>query len=271
MELAMAAIFQNEAPYLKEWIDFHLKIGFEHFTLFDHFSTDHPEQVLAPYSEKGIVHLTRWPIAYGNVYEWTEVQCLAYERAIHWSKGKVKWLAILDVDEFLFPVEGKLSDVLKNFEEFGGVCVNWQVYGTSNVKKIPEGKRMIEVLNFKAPFNQVTNHHVKSIVRPERVKGLDNAHSMMYQEGFFQVNTLKQRFEGCISPTIELDCLRINHYTLRDEHYLATQKIPRLQKWWPESATQVLPELQFPRTLEEWKKKFATLNLVEDRSIHPFL
>lgn len=273
MELALTAIFQNESPYLKEWIDFHLKMGFEHFYLFDHFSTDKPENVLKPYIEKGIATLTRWPFSYGDVYEWTEVQCLAYERAVHWAKERAKWLAIIDVDEYLFPVEGRLTEVLKEFEDFGGVCVNWQIYGTSNVAKIPKNQKMIACLNFKAPQAQVTNHHVKSIVRPIRVKGLDNAHSAMYLDGFFQVNTKKERFDGCISPTIEIDRLRINHYTLRDEHYLMTQKIPRLQKWWPESATEKLPELQnkFPKTPDEWKAKFAAMNLVEDKTIHRFL
>ncbi len=273
MELALTAIFQNESPYLKEWIDFHLLMGFEFFYLFDHLSTDRPEKVLDPYIQKGIVKLTRWPLSYSDVYEWTEVQCLAYERALHWASGKVKWLAILDVDEFLFPVEGTLLEALGSFEEFGGVCVNWQLYGTSNVAKIPADQLLIEVLNWKAPKLQVTNHHVKSIVRPERVKSLDNAHSVTYREGFFQVNTKKERFEGCISPTIEIDLLRINHYTVRDEHYLKTQKIPRLQKWWPESATTQLPDIQhrFPKTIEEWKEKFSTMNLVEDRSIHRFL
>jgi hypothetical protein len=33
MNLAITAIFQNEAPYLKEWIEFHLLMGAEHFYL----------------------------------------------------------------------------------------------------------------------------------------------------------------------------------------------------------------------------------------------
>ncbi len=274
MQLAICAIFQNEAPYLKEWIDFHLLMGAEFFYLFDHFSTDHPEKILQPYIDRGLVHLIRWPIPYKDVYEWTLVQCLAYERALHWAKGKTNWLAILDVDEYLFPAaDGKLIDILNDFEEFGGVCVNWQMYGTSNVAKIPEDRLMTEVLTLKAPQHQVGNHHVKSIVRPERVSGLDNAHSMMYIDGFFQVDTLKNRFEGVISPTIEIDLLRINHYTLRDEYYLTTHKIPRLQKWWTEPAIQLVHEIQdkFPRTAEGWKARYTTMNLVEDKSIHRFL
>lgn len=257
MELALTAIFQNEAPYLKEWIDFHLGQGFQFFYLFDHFSTDSPEKQLRPYIEKGLVKLTKWPISYSNVYEWTEVQCLAYERAVHWACGKVKWLAILDVDEFLFPVQRNLIEILDSFEEFGAVCVNWQIYGTSGVAKIPKNKLLIEVLNFKAPPMQMTNQYVKSIVRPERIKGFDNAHSALFFEGFYQVNTKKERFEGCTSPTIEIDLLRINHYSLRDEHYLSTQKIKRLEKWWPEE--------------EHRKAKFDAMNLVEDKSIHRFI
>ncbi len=258
MNLALTAIFQNEAPYLKEWIDFHRLMGFEFFYLFDHRSTDEPRKVLEPYMAEGVVQLTVWPLDYSDVFEWTEVQCLAYERAIHWACGKTKWLAILDVDEFLFSVDGPLLEVLNRYEEYGGVGVNWQLFGTSNVAKIPEGKRMIEMLNFKVPVEQGTNHHIKSIVRPERVKACENAHSMTYHEGYGQVNTAGIPFEGCLSPTVEISPLRINHYTLRDEDYLTQQKIPRLQKWWPDTEI-------------EWRAKYAGMNEVEDREIHRFL
>lgn len=255
MDLAITAIFRNEAPYLKEWIEFHRNIGFEHFYLFDNLSTDHPQPILEPYLSQGLVSLTSWPIDSNDVYDWTMVQCLAYERAIHWACGKTKWLAILDVDEFLFSTHSPIQKVLLPFENEGGVAVNWQVFGTSNIQKIPENKRMIEVLNLKAPATHVTNHYIKSIVRPEKVKACENAHSMTYHPGFFQVNTQGVKFEGCLSPTVEIDLLRINHYTLRDEGYLNNQKLPRLRKWWPESDLQT---------------KYSELNQVLDTTIHHY-
>ena len=253
MELAVAAIFQNEAPYLEEWIRFHLQVGVEHFYLLDHKSTDSPRRVLEPWIDKGIVQLISWPLEYNTVYEWTEVQCLAYERALYWARGKVKWLALIDTDEFLFSVRGSLAQELKRYENYGGVAVNWQIFGTSNVKKIPEGKRLIEMLYLKAPKDQEENRHVKSIVRPERVEGCDNPHSMKYVSGFFQVTTAEVPFEGGLSPSVEIDPLRINHYTLRDEHFLTTQKIPRLEKWWGNKS--------------DWKTKIQRMNVVEDRTI----
>lgn len=121
--LAMAAIFRNEAPYLKEWIDFHLEVGFEHFYLFDNLSTDHFLEVLQPYIDKQIVELFSWPIEHYRMSDWTEIQTLAYERVIHFVFGKVKWLAILDIDEFLFPVYGNnLTDFLVKYEGVAGLA-----------------------------------------------------------------------------------------------------------------------------------------------------
>jgi hypothetical protein len=218
-------------------------------------STDSPKNVLNPYIERGLVQLVSWPLPYENVHQWTEVQCLAYERALHWARGRTKWLAIIDVDEFLFSVRGPLINVLKRYEPYGGVAVNWQVFGTSNIAKIPDG-RLIESLHLKAPQNVETNHHVKSIVRPERVLSCGNAHSMTYYPGFSQVDTDGIPFEGGLSPTVKIDPLRINHYTLRDEHYLATQKIPRLEKWWGNSI--------------DWKGKYLGMNMIEDREVQNY-
>jgi hypothetical protein len=257
-QLAVTAIFQNEARFLKEWIDFHLLMGARFFYLFDHFSEDAPEKVLKPYISDGSVKLVSWPILYSNVYEWTELQCLAYERALHWAANKTKWLALLDVDEFLFSPSGDLLGILDEYEAFGGVAVNWQVFGTSNVARIPKGKKMTDLLYLKAIEDQSTNLHVKSIVRPERVKGCDNAHSMTYLPGYFQVNTKKECVEGALSKSVLIDQMRINHYTLRDERYLKEQKLPRLKKWWGQ-------------TDEEWAEKHTQLNQVVDLTIQSLI
>lgn len=37
-ELAICAIFQDEAAYLKEWIEFHKLVGVQHFYLYNHAS-----------------------------------------------------------------------------------------------------------------------------------------------------------------------------------------------------------------------------------------
>lgn len=252
--LSIAAIFRDEAPYLQEWIEFHLEMGVSRFYLFDNLSQDASLQTLQPYIDKNIVELTSWPLAHSNILEWNEVQCLAYERAIGKSLGKTKWLALLDVDEFLFPVQNEpIEKILSDFEAFGGVGVNWQLYGTSSLR-IPKNSLLIESLCQKLPEKTGANHHVKSIFRPERALSCDCPHFVHYKPGYFQVNMEQTPFEGLLSPAVSIQRLRINHYILRDESYFHTQKIPRLQSWWGRPAS-------------FWEEKYSGMNQVFDPAI----
>ena len=65
--LVLCAIFKNEAPHLKEWIEYHLLVGVEHFYLYNNNSTDHFREVLQPYVDNGTVTLTEWPETPGQI------------------------------------------------------------------------------------------------------------------------------------------------------------------------------------------------------------
>lgn len=259
-DFAIAAIFRSEAPYLKEWIEFHLEVGCNRFYLFDNLSEDDFQTVLQPYIDRDIVELFSWPLEHDCCADWSVNQCLAYERAIRIASGKTKWLAIIDTDEFLFPVKEKnLVDLLSNYEEFGGVAVNWQVFGTSSVEKVPENRLLIEMLQYKLPTNASANTWVKSIVRPERVESCESSHFVHYKPGYYQVNTDRVRFEGRNAPYVQIDAIRINHYQVRDEHYLRTKKIPRVLKWWSFGSE------------EKWMALYNGYNQVQDQAICQFV
>ena len=53
--LSVAAIMKNEKPYLKEWLEYHLLQGVEHFYLCDNGSTDGTDAYLEPYVAKGVI------------------------------------------------------------------------------------------------------------------------------------------------------------------------------------------------------------------------
>ena len=65
--LVICAIFKNEVPYMREWIEYHLHVGVEHFYLYNNNSTDGYLDVLQPYVEKGVVTLTEWPETPGQI------------------------------------------------------------------------------------------------------------------------------------------------------------------------------------------------------------
>lgn len=257
-ELSICTIFQNEADYLREWIEFHKLVGVQHFYLYNNLSNDNYKEVLQPYIDAGEVDLIDWDKASTNLSNWNTIQCNAYSHAIKSTADQTKWLAILDTDEFLFPVEvDQLTEFLKDYENYGGLCVNWQLYGTSKVSEILYGDLLIEKLTFKAPTKYVLNEIIKSIVRPDRVQKVENnPHYFIYKKGYYAVNSLKKPVHT-LKNTININKVRINHYWVRDEKYLHDIKIPRRLKW-GESESYVL------RSVEK-------TNIVEDTTIFKYI
>lgn len=234
--LAIAAIFRDEARYLKEWIEFHRKVGVEHFYLLNNLSQDAFLSVLEPYIQKGLVELFNWPFEHENLIQWNKIQVLGYQHILQKALGKTQWLAFLDVDEFLFPVQTAcLKQFLKNYSECVGIGVNWQVFGSSGVTQLRRDDLLIERLTFKLPKTHPMHLHIKSIVRPEYVSACINPHFMLYANNKMHVNSDKVAFDGAFSPYVQINQVRINHYVLRDECFYQNIKLPRRKKWFPET------------------------------------
>ena len=154
-------MFKNEAPYLDEWLAFCMLEGVEHFLLYDNGSTDNSREVLQPWIEAGIVQLLDWPVHWKS-----GAQTKAFLDALGRLRGRTRWAAFIDIDEFLFsPTGKKTSDVLRGYERYAGVIVNWQCYGSSGHKRRPPGLT-IESYTRRAPTNWARNRRVKTIVDP---------------------------------------------------------------------------------------------------------
>jgi len=228
-ELSICMIFRDEARYLPEWIEFHLKQGVEHFYLYDNLSCDHPEEILKPYER--YVTLTKWPMDYGNQAEWTNIQCGAYIHCVYNCQKTDQWVAFLDSDEFLFnPDFRPLTEVLKEYEDYGAVGVNWVTYGTSNVT-VPEGERLLDHLLYRAPLNIDFNFHLKTIAQVAYVRRITSAHFCLLKGNKIAVDETKEPVNGPFGNKISVNKLRINHYWVRDQNFFHNVKIPRQERW----------------------------------------
>lgn len=256
-QLALCAMFKDEARWLKEWIEFHKLMKVEKFYLYNNLSTDNYKEVLAPYIKAGEVELIDWP---HYAKDWLNIQCASYNDALNRTRGFVKWVAFLDLDEFLFPTKAPhLVAFLKNYDEFGGVCANWQIYGTSGVYRILANQLMTERLVYKAPATIRRNFNVKSIVRPDRVTNCTCPHVFNYKQGFFHVLSDKSTFNSLIAPKVVLDELRINHYWCRDDEYYNNVKLPRRAS------------LGWAGDIERLKEEAKQHNAIHDDAIYRFL
>src|SRR5205823_2560568 len=158
-----------EASYLREWIEFHRLVGVERFFLYDHESVDDSREVLAPYIEDGTVVLHHWPVHPG--------QLEAIDDCLERHRSDSRWIAFIDLDEFLFSGSGRpVSEILRDFEDFPGVVVNEAHFYTSGHRQRPPG---LVIENY---LTRDLNPEmwVKSIVDPARTLRTINAHLFKY-------------------------------------------------------------------------------------------
>ena len=121
--VAVCAIFKNESVFLKEWLEYHLLIGVEHFYLYNNFSEDNYQDILAPYIEKGQVTLTEWPVQFG--------QLPAYKDCFQKAKDETRWIAYIDLDEFIcLRREQNIRNWIQKYDKYPTVYVNWKQFGT---------------------------------------------------------------------------------------------------------------------------------------------
>src|SRR5688572_18214642 len=123
--LSMCAVLRNEALYLKEWLDFYIKQGVEHFYLYDNDSTDNGFEVVRPYKEQGLV---TWHETKGLCQ-----QRVAYNHTIREFQDQTEWCCFFDIDEFGFCPHRKLNEAVKQYDSHGvsGLAVHWLLFGSS--------------------------------------------------------------------------------------------------------------------------------------------
>ncbi|HAY78350.1 MAG TPA: hypothetical protein DCY79_00935 [Planctomycetaceae bacterium] len=239
--LVIGAIFRDEAPYLAEWLTFHHLVGVDHFILYDNGSADEPEAVLEPFIAAGLVTLVPWPIPFHQ-----KAAHQAYADCLQRVRGKSRWLACLDIDEFLFaPQQRTLPPVLREYEFAPGVVVRWQVYGSAGHERASSDP-VIARFEQRAPTDWIRNRRTKSIVDPLRTTHPVSAHHFAFTDDALAVDETRRsvdlkpgnRFKRRLRPlyrllgpalqyfdpyartditsrTVSVDCLRINHYPIK--------------------------------------------------------
>jgi hypothetical protein len=249
-ELAIAAIMKNEGPYLKEWIEYHKLLGVEKFYLYDNESTDNTKEVLAPYIQNGTVEYIYFP------GRGVKNQIQAYRDAAKRFRNEVRWLAVIDIDEFIVPVSrDKIIDVVNDLQnklrengrkKLFGLAARWVRYGYGGHYSKPEG---LVIENFRK--NEGASVWTKSIINPRAAfftAPLSFHMPVFLDLGFGRTETgEKSPWEAPISA----DTIRVNHYITKSYEEYA-EKISRNKIGWPE----------IPYALSEYDPDY--LSLYED-------
>lgn len=249
-KLSICAIFSDdEAPYFKEWIEYHRLVGVEHFYLYDNSSTDRPLHELDQYIQEKLVTIIDWP-DFGSpkddaLYHWVKnTQATAYRHACLKSAAHSSyWLALIDIDEFLVPIEtNSLLDMLKAHSNAPGIELLWHTYGTSGISKLPKNTLLIETLHRTfLPESSLNRAYYKTILRPELYAHSPwPPHKYVFQNGKSSIRISKNR-------------ARINHYMYRTLDFFYTSKIKKSEK---------MQNYQFSK--EQFEQALEKSDLAED-------
>lgn len=212
--LTVCAIAKNEGPYFKEWIEWHRQNGVEKFYIYDNESTDETKEVLMPYIASGLVEYHYWP---GK-----KMQLAAYDDCFERHRTEARWIAVIDLDEFIVPIKDKsIPEFLHRMENFSVVEINWLVFGSGGARKHEPGNVMERFRSHSIPQHKL-NTHVKSIVDPRQVCAMIGCHEAARISGRAADSHGAPIKKGFRDRQPQQDVIRINHYAVKSyEEFLA--------------------------------------------------
>lgn len=139
---ATILLIKDENRYLKEWLDWHLNLGFEHVYIYDNGKKDHVQDVVDLYAAEMQQKIT--------VIDWTghhtHIQQDAYNHFLSNHKKDVRWGLFIDSDEFLRFTDGETTDVntfLRSYEDYTEVW-GYEVEYDANGQETYEDKPVRE-------------------------------------------------------------------------------------------------------------------------------
>ena len=123
-KVALVAIAKDEDHYLKEWVDYHLKIGFSEIFVYQNNWRYRGGDIDDPR-----VHL--------EVLDGHRMQNKCYNDFIENYKESFDFAIFLDVDEFFYMRDSRnVCEFIGQFEHIPAVFVNWRLFGDNGLKKV---------------------------------------------------------------------------------------------------------------------------------------
>jgi len=166
----ICAIALNEEPYVHEWIQYHLKLGFDHIYIYDNDDKNPLKRLANKYQGKVTV------IHYPGACQ----QMNAYYEFLHKARGEHTWCAFIDVDEFIvLRNHASIHPFLKKYCKEGALALSWVLFGSNGHKQYEQGPILARFIR----RQDGVNRHVKVIVRLSHLEYMSGPHVAKLQVG----------------------------------------------------------------------------------------
>lgn len=126
---------KNEAPFILEWVAYHLAIGFDRIVVCSNPSTDGTNDLLDALEAAGALRHLRVEVAPGRSPQACAADAFARDEGLRDGD----WYLWLDADEFLniHAGEGRLDDLLAALGPAQGILLNWRIFGSNGHARFP--------------------------------------------------------------------------------------------------------------------------------------
>jgi hypothetical protein len=213
MKVVCVAVIKDEGPYLKDWLEWHWRLGISHFYLYDACTDPKTFEVLMPWAWRDIVTLIP---AIGRPIQWE-----SYTNAFSRLQTKCDWTLVIDADEYLvLKKHNNVQEFLSQYlNPIGSVSVGWSCFGSSGALKEDLSVPLWQRFTHRAPYdNESPNphtRHVKSFVRPDTVHMVGDPHIFQLKRNYICVDPKGKPIHSSEHKIYPTDEIVLNHYVLK--------------------------------------------------------
>ena len=201
--LGLCGIAKNETPFLREWVAYHYRIGFEKIYIYDNESSIPVRDSVSEFYDLGVCDT--------YTLQGEAMQNTAYNLCLRDHGHEFEWLAFFDVDEFLcLKYDTDARVLLRDYEAYSGLIVHWDLFSSSGKLSRPAGL-VTQNYTQSLGYSRIS----KSIVKPAKVEMTITSHHFMLHDGV-AVNTNREPALGSYTP-IAVDKVCLNHYMYRSQ------------------------------------------------------
>ena len=201
-DFAIVTIVKDVAENVKEWIEYHMFAGVDHFYIYDNDSYDNLKEVLQPYINSQLVTYIFYPGKNQRI--------AAYNDAVQNFKFDCRYMTFLDVSEYLLPRKNQTvvevaDEILGGKENVGGVEMHSFHYSAGS-QEVEGGIIDKFTRRERKPF-EIAN----TIVNPRKVDYLFNVRYATYFDGVFRLNEYSGQVNADSNETVS-DKIIVNAY-----------------------------------------------------------
>jgi hypothetical protein len=160
MKIALVCIAKNEDNYIDEWIDYHLKLGFDDVVIYrNNWDYD---------NDNNKVKIINYP---GEVK-----QLSAYNDFITKNIGIYDWAAFFDVDEFLvLKKHSNVKEFISDYKSHDAIAINWVLFGSNGHESVVDEN--YNILDRFTKRQKTIDIHIKNIVKLQKNIGFNSPHN----------------------------------------------------------------------------------------------